>query len=333
MNEDCEIIRDLLPLYADDICSTSTKELVEKHLNNCNECQKILEIMKKGENIKNNKNFDEKESIKSFNKKIKKNTVKTVIISLVLIILGIILIKYIYNCILFNHIINKAHKFNDIDNMYIQEMESCSGDEVFVTRKYYKDGKLKEVQECYTKDTVTTIYTMYASLGSDEVVIIDYINNKARIEKELEILTRSESMLKRIPFVYNNSIGFRTITPIFLSIKSKEFDVGSYSNEDKQCYVLQDRFDIGTNWEIWLDKETGLPLKEINFNASKTYYSDNKEVNIEENNIEDYLNQKKDILIKSSDSVTEYKYEFDIVTDEDVKMPDLSQYEIERTEN
>ena len=96
---------------------------------------------------------------------------------------------------------------------------------------------------------------------------------------------------------------------------------------------MQDRFDIGTNWEIWLDKETGLPLKEINFNASKTYYSDNKEVNIEENNIEDYLNQKKDILIKSSDSVTEYKYEFDIVTDEDVKMPDLSQYEIERTEN
>ena len=52
MNEDCEIIRDLLPLYADDICSTSTKELVEKHLNNCNECQKILEIMKKDENAK-----------------------------------------------------------------------------------------------------------------------------------------------------------------------------------------------------------------------------------------------------------------------------------------
>lgn len=330
MNEDCEIIRDMLPLYADDICSTSTKELVENHLKNCNECQKILDNIKKGENIKHNKNYDEKESIKSFNKKIKKNTIKIVIISLVLFIVGIILIKYIYNCILFNHIINKAHKFSNIDNMYIQEMNRNSGDEIFVTKKYYKDGKLKEVQECYTKDKVTTIYTMYASLGSDEVVIIDYINNKARIEKELDILTRNETMLKRIPFVYNNSIGFRTITPIFLSIKSNKFDVGSYSNEDKQCYVLQDRFDIGTNWEIWLDKETGLPLKEINFNASKTYYSDNKEVNIDENNIEDYLNQKKDILIKSSDSVTEFKYEFDTVTDEDVEIPDLSKYEIEK---
>ena len=40
MNKDCEIIRDLLPLYVDDVCSTETKELVEKHLKNCNECQK-----------------------------------------------------------------------------------------------------------------------------------------------------------------------------------------------------------------------------------------------------------------------------------------------------
>ena len=96
---------------------------------------------------------------------------------------------------------------------------------------------------------------------------------------------------------------------------------------------MQDKFDIGTNWEIWLDKETGLPLKEININGLKSYYSDNKEENIDENKIEDYLSKKQDILINSGDSVTEYKYEFSIVTDEDVKMPDLSKYEIERKEN
>ena len=68
-------------------------------------------------------------------------------------------------------------------------------------------------------------------------------------------------------------------------------------------------------------------------NGLRSYYSDNKEKNIDENEIESYLNQKQDILINSSDSITEYKYEFDMVTDEDVKMPDLSEYEIERKEN
>ena len=67
MNKDCEIIRDLLPLYVDDVCSTWTKELVEKHLQNCNECQKILKNMEKDEH---NINSNEKESIKSFNNKI-----------------------------------------------------------------------------------------------------------------------------------------------------------------------------------------------------------------------------------------------------------------------
>lgn len=83
------------------------------------------------------------------------------------------------------------------------------------------------------------------------------------------------------------------------------------------------------NWEIWLDKETGLPLKEINIDGMKTYYSDNKEENIDENKIDDYLKEKQDILIKSGDGITEFRYEFDVVTDEDVEVPDLSQYKVE----
>lgn len=83
------------------------------------------------------------------------------------------------------------------------------------------------------------------------------------------------------------------------------------------------------NWKIWLDKETGLPLKEINIDGMKTYYSDNKEENIDENKIDDYLKEKQYILIKSGDGITEFRYEFDVVTDEDVEMPDLSQYKVE----
>lgn len=46
MNKQCEIVRDLLPLYVDKACSASSAQLVEEHLAECNECAGIFEDMK-----------------------------------------------------------------------------------------------------------------------------------------------------------------------------------------------------------------------------------------------------------------------------------------------
>ena len=138
MKEDCEIIRDLLPLYADDVCSIESKKIVENHLKNCNECKEILETIKKDEKEKNSV---EKDTLTNFYSKIKKSKIKAVIISLIVFIIVVFLIKYVYSFILFNHIINKAHKYSDIDNMFIQKMENSLDDEVYVTKRYYKDPK------------------------------------------------------------------------------------------------------------------------------------------------------------------------------------------------
>lgn len=43
----CNIIRDVLPLYIDDIVSEDTKKWVKRHLVNCPECAKLLEDMQK----------------------------------------------------------------------------------------------------------------------------------------------------------------------------------------------------------------------------------------------------------------------------------------------
>lgn len=43
MNKDtCDIVKDLLPLYIDDILSDSSKALVEDHIETCSECRKDL---------------------------------------------------------------------------------------------------------------------------------------------------------------------------------------------------------------------------------------------------------------------------------------------------
>lgn len=39
----CEVIRDLLPLYVDQICSEESRKLVEEHLDTCRECRQFYE--------------------------------------------------------------------------------------------------------------------------------------------------------------------------------------------------------------------------------------------------------------------------------------------------
>ena len=42
MSEECEVIRDLLPLYADEVCSAKSRELVEDHISTCPECRSLM---------------------------------------------------------------------------------------------------------------------------------------------------------------------------------------------------------------------------------------------------------------------------------------------------
>lgn len=42
----CEIVRDLLPLYIDDVCMEGSRELVEEHLKNCEACRQEYQLMK-----------------------------------------------------------------------------------------------------------------------------------------------------------------------------------------------------------------------------------------------------------------------------------------------
>jgi len=47
----CEIIKDLIPLYIDGCCSKESEKAVEEHLGDCSECKKLFEEMKKPTDI------------------------------------------------------------------------------------------------------------------------------------------------------------------------------------------------------------------------------------------------------------------------------------------
>lgn len=51
MKISCEIIRDILPLYAEDMVSQATRELVEDHLKECYDCERELSELNKAKKI------------------------------------------------------------------------------------------------------------------------------------------------------------------------------------------------------------------------------------------------------------------------------------------
>ena len=59
----CEIIKDLIPLYIDGCCSKESERTVEEHLKGCSECKMLFEEMKEPTDI-----IAASESLKAFSK-------------------------------------------------------------------------------------------------------------------------------------------------------------------------------------------------------------------------------------------------------------------------
>ncbi len=80
MKVSCEIIKDLLPLYFDGVCSAQSKQLVDEHLSDCVDCQKELELM--GGSIcesERMENLDSAMSVKDLSIKWKRGMLKSVL--------------------------------------------------------------------------------------------------------------------------------------------------------------------------------------------------------------------------------------------------------------
>ena len=47
MKTNCDIIQDLLPLYCDNVCSEESKQTIEEHIQECEQCRNDLMQMQK----------------------------------------------------------------------------------------------------------------------------------------------------------------------------------------------------------------------------------------------------------------------------------------------
>lgn len=81
MKTNCALIKDLLPLYVDDVVSEETKKIIEQHLEECEECRKEWELLNADVTIPLSENVQkaEAETIKKTKNKLKKKTRKDII--------------------------------------------------------------------------------------------------------------------------------------------------------------------------------------------------------------------------------------------------------------
>ena len=303
---ECEIVQDLLLGYVDGVLNEESKKLVEKHLSECEKCRKKLEDIRK--DLEENENNQKKEI--DYLKKIRrKSRIKSILIALG-IILVVLVGSYLYQFITICSISNKAENSLSSNNFYKETTDIIGKGETVVTRTYYKDGKCKLISEIYTEEGVEKNFTKYATAGSDESIYISEVNKKITVEKgKFTKMANKEENLKgvNLPFDTNNFI-LKMGTAFIMSINTDTYQVG------KEYYVFNNRFERTQNWEMWIDKETGLPIKTINKGGRKSFYTGTQ------------------VVKEINDNIQEYKYEFGTVTDEDVAVPDinsLSEYTIE----
>lgn len=297
--KECDIVQDLLIGYNDGTLKEESKKLVNEHLKKCESCQTILKEIQN-----DNPQISEKEKIDYLKKIRRKSIIKSIIIviTIFLVIGGSI---FLNKFIKINTLCNKAEKNLKSNNMYKETIQLFNDHEAYVTKSYFKDGKYKAINEVYSDDGVEVKSITYTKLDSDEKITIYENEKKATIEKgEVTKLFNNEAQLKGSSFIPND-IRFKIGAVIYNSINIDTYEIG------REYYVFRNQFENNHRWEIWIDKDTGLVLKTIDREGYKTYFPET------------------DIVREVNDNIQEFKYEFDVVKDEDVEIPDLSNYEIE----
>lgn len=309
-NKECEIVQDLLIGYSDGTLNKDSKKLVEKHLKECNFCTKRLKEIQE----------DTKESLEFTNKDIdylkkfrRKSNIKALLIALLVIFL-IVLVYYIRNAIIFAKLEKNAREFVSSNNFYSEMRVYNSSDSVGIFKNYYKDGKFKEVWQVCRADGIETISETYAELSSDTRTTVYTEKKEAVVTKgeTMKLMNTKQNLTSKLPSVELEYGDNKDINKAVFRVKLlRPFSIMYKDTKQvgKEYYVQKSLIDDSS--QRWIDIETGMAIRLYGTGTSTKYYSGT------------------DIIKEQYNTMQEFKCSKDTVTDEDVTIPDLSEYKIE----
>ena len=270
MKNECEVIKDLLPSYIAGILSKKTDESIKEHIDNCYNCQKLLETM--SSNQKNKKYTDDEklqiDYLKKYHKKMK--SLKLIILSIILIliiVLSIFSIKFYYNINIMKSVSNNIKEIQNENNYTIIQTEHTidylnKSEFTSVHKYYYKDNKYK---------TENHIENASFEVKNKDIYYYGKINDNNRIQivedtKTVYREVANYNFVKKGYFINNlkNEIGvFGEDFGFFYNIYMKiGYDVRNDRFNGKNCYVLKQESNKSKN-ELWIDKDSMLIIRTI----------------------------------------------------------------------
>ena len=233
MTYPCGIIRDLLPLYIDDVCNEESKQAVENHLSECEKCRNYYKSMKSTEGFvaKENDNSEDMKmannlkNVKSkINKKIR-NIVLGAVAAMVFVIVGVTLLFNVAlkevspddvivsaNVYSFEELIeNSASNVPNSESVTIYSDESDNSQKIEV--RIPEIGEITVTEDTIEKNKYVTVFsvsseyfirTIKHEIKGDTIYISAFkttlLNNKAEsYQKTMTSLQFSE--INRIVFV------------------------------------------------------------------------------------------------------------------------------------
>lgn len=196
---------------------------------------------------------------------------------IVLILLAILSIFIIRKFIIITNLVNESKEFANKTN-YFAVVQSLQNGNVNIIKSYNKDGNYLTTFKTYGKDIKDERGLIRYKKDSEEIGIIQSGQEKIAI--------LDGSVLGEINVVNIFSTLDNTMQQLQLAVMSR-ITTDNYGNVE--CYLIELE-----NCKMWVEKDTGLIIREIN-----------------------------------SGLVSERFYEFDIVKDEDITKPDISDCKIQ----
>ena len=153
-NIPCEVIRDLFPLYIDELTSEVTNKQIEEHVMNCTDCKNVLNAMKAPDAMSGDDENSSDEKEIDFLKKTKKKNQRIAIGGIIATFLLVLIITLSYRYIVgFNMKINPDEWVVMVDGKHVQI--NCEPEDERLTIKRLvtseKDGIIRISYKCAYK--------------------------------------------------------------------------------------------------------------------------------------------------------------------------------------
>lgn len=287
--KECKIIQDLLPNYMEGLTNEQTNQYIENHLKECTECKTMLNDMKSDLGLKTNKRDNrEVNYLKKYNHKLR------LLKAILLVIVAIFVIFVGRNIMIIKMLSNKAEVSRKVDNYYARAY-MYQGNTLTIIESYYKEGK-----------NLTVLNTVGKEKDSKLIEFKDGTKHNIYMESEgnkIALLDVKESGI--IPIISADYLATENIWQFLRNAVLTKIKTVTCNGKDAYYFTnlkSPSMLYSQVNYGVYIDKVTGLPIR----GAAGTFQTEKETI----------------------DTMIDYDYQFNIVTEEQIKEPDITQYDI-----